>query len=81
VPVFIEVDRSVEVRSPVLGCFEAIGGVVVALFGDAVLAEFEAEVFFGGPEDRFGVEGVREVDQFAGEEVGWLLGCVRFDGI
>ena len=41
--------------------------VVVAFVGDAVVARLKLEALFGGPEDRVGVEGVREVEEFAGE--------------
>ena len=61
-----EVTRGVDVGAAVLGAHEAVGGVVVALLGDAGRFGDQLEAVFGRPVDRLGVEGMREVDQSVG---------------
>ena len=60
-----EVNGRVEVRSPVLGRREVVGGVEVPAFGLAFGHLLERERLGRGPVDRASVEGIRQVDQLA----------------
>ena len=64
-PPFEEMNRRIDVRAAVLGAHEPVGGVVVALLGNACRLANQLEAIFGRPVDRRCVEGVREIDHAA----------------